>query len=273
MTHSIQTAISRLPLKEMDGTLLTQALYIYAAGIKVESNGFMYTEQHVSDAIAVASYAHRNQYRANRGDLPKTHYIEHPLRNAVRLLRYDFYDIQGILAAILHDVVEDAPAEAVTLLDPFNANEDYTDYQWREAAFRALGDRFGYAVSMDVRALSNPLPRPGVKLTPEQKQSEYLVHFEHCIEDPRNFWEKFVDWVDNGAGLKHNVNSKNGIKITYRAPKYLEAGLILSDRLLRDAREGGEIRAMVSAAGYTMACKQLTDGIESLRGLIAGLPV
>jgi hypothetical protein len=274
MTHSIQTAISRLPLKKMDGTLLVQALYEYAYTVKeIDSMGFRYGADHVRDAIAVASYAHRNQFRANRGELPKTHYIEHPLRNAVRLLRYGFITPQGIIATILHDTVEDAPAEVVALLDPDNLNDDYTEYQWRESAYRAIMDHFGYEVSMDVRALSNPLPQATVKLSQDQKKAVYLAHFEESIKDPMVFWEKMSDWMDNGAGLKHNVNSKTGVKITFRAPKYLEAGLLLCERLLLDAQEDDEIRSLVSAEGYSKACTQIQDGIESLRGLIAGLPV
>lgn len=270
MIIALKDAISSLPLKEMDGTLLLQELHSYAGGVHILHDDFLYTGEHVKDAIALASFAHRSQYRANRGPMPKVHYIEHPLRNAVRLHRYGMVDVRVILATILHDVVEDAPAIIVQILDPKCYDEDYTPIEMRSYAIRAIQDHFGYVVSQIIADLSNPLERPNVKRSKSEKRADYLVHFESILESPDVFWGKFVDWIDNGAGLKHNVSGNPGM-IGHLAAKYRPAGELLAVRMLKD--EDGSIRALVSDEGYTTACRQLTNGIESLRRLEAEFPV
>jgi (p)ppGpp synthase/HD superfamily hydrolase len=59
----------------------------------------------------MASFLHRKQTRFVRGDLPRVPYIEHPLRVALRLVRWGVPDAELIAAALLHDVVEDCSTE------------------------------------------------------------------------------------------------------------------------------------------------------------------
>jgi hypothetical protein len=64
--------VAALPLKQMDGLLLSQA-------ITALSDGWPGRRPAFDKAIQFAAYYHRTQTRASRAGLPRTHYIEHPL--------------------------------------------------------------------------------------------------------------------------------------------------------------------------------------------------
>ena len=123
----IQAKIASLPLKEMEASLLRTAILSHIAhSYRLDIDG-EYILAQVETAIDIASYAHRSQTRQNRGEMPKVHYVEHPLRNALRALRYGVTsDPATIIAIILHDVVEDCAAiVAVELCDaPLGLGEE-----------------------------------------------------------------------------------------------------------------------------------------------------
>lgn len=71
-THSM---FAQTTLKVMDGAALALAIL---EEIPTEP---------IRRALAAAAFLHRNQTRANRGSLPRTSYIEHPLRGVLRAIR------------------------------------------------------------------------------------------------------------------------------------------------------------------------------------------
>ena len=88
-------------LKHMDDRELAEAILLEAdaAGLDVHS---------IATAIALASELHGNQFRkGNRGSLSNPPYIEHPLRNTLRLIRMGVRDESVLNGSILHDTVED----------------------------------------------------------------------------------------------------------------------------------------------------------------------
>ena len=105
---NIDKLIRALPLKEMESSLLARAIYSHAAEAGMDT-------EKVRESVALASYLHRTHTRSVRSVMPRTHYIEHPLRNAVRLFRYGVTDQDVIIAAILHDTVEDALEEVYAI--------------------------------------------------------------------------------------------------------------------------------------------------------------
>ena len=62
----------------------------------------------VASAVNLADLAHAGQTRRYRDGQARTPYIEHPLRVTLRLARWGFDRPELLIAALLHDVVEDA---------------------------------------------------------------------------------------------------------------------------------------------------------------------
>ncbi|MDV7198913.1 hypothetical protein R4172_15285 [Rhodococcus kroppenstedtii] len=100
-THELLlTALRATALKDMDPSLL-----LHAIDIEADARGIDRTD--LDHALAVASYAHLEQRRTQRGDQVADPYITHPSRNTLRLLRYGCTDQAVLVATALHDVVED----------------------------------------------------------------------------------------------------------------------------------------------------------------------
>ncbi|PZU04658.1 MAG: hypothetical protein DI630_00650 [Gordonia sp. (in: high G+C Gram-positive bacteria)] len=61
----------------------------------------------IASAMTMAAFLHEGQTRKYRDGSPHTPYIEHPLRVALRLVRWGVNDGNTVAAALLHDTVED----------------------------------------------------------------------------------------------------------------------------------------------------------------------
>jgi ASC-1-like (ASCH) protein len=99
----------------------------------------------ITSAAAMASFLHRRQTRFVRGRLPWVPYIEHPLRVALRLMRWGVRDPEVVAAALLHDVVEDCSGE---LLSVFGRQD--------ETALGCLARLFGDGTAQHVYQVTNP---------------------------------------------------------------------------------------------------------------------
>jgi hypothetical protein len=144
--------LQSMSLKSMDSSALTMA--VLDAARRAAPAGFT----RIYDALSVAAFLHRNQTRANRKDLPRTPYIEHPLRAGLRLLRWGVTDADVIVAALLHDTLEDCDEDIVRYyleLDP----TDLTDGEIRRHAIDWMESTFG-AEPTGSSSLSPTLPSP-----------------------------------------------------------------------------------------------------------------
>jgi (p)ppGpp synthase/HD superfamily hydrolase len=220
---TVKKFIAALPLKEMEASLLRSAILDAVAGHGMSAQ--------YREAIDLASYLHRNQTRQNRGDMPKVHYIEHPLRNTLRLIRYGVSDDVTLLATVLHDTVEDHAKEIATSFCGMTGAR--SERQLRELAFDYIGSRFGPDVTQIVRSMSNPL-KDGI-LTREESNRAYIHHVLEEIADPRVFLSKFADFADNALSLHHSMNPKMTVKLATKYVKLVEPfGRRLDDADLRE---------------------------------------
>jgi hypothetical protein len=155
------------------------------------------------DALTLASHLHRHDRRTREP------YVNHLLRTAIRIRRYYLVDDVDVLtAALLHDAVEDHPAELADGRVPAGAGPA----ELTEAAVAALAARFNPRVADLVHAVTNP------HYTPDRDADEqYREHVEESLT--RTPWARVIkvsDFTDNGVGIVHTT----GPKVTRAATKY-----------------------------------------------------
>jgi (p)ppGpp synthase/HD superfamily hydrolase len=125
-------------------------------------------------------------------------YLNHLLRVAIRIIRYyGVHDVDVLTAALLHDAVEDHPAE----LSPLGVG---THTELAEAALAELARRFNPRVSELVRSVTNPEYDPG-----RDRHEQYRAHVAASLEiDPWARVIKISDFTDNGVGVVHTTPDK-----------------------------------------------------------------
>jgi (p)ppGpp synthase/HD superfamily hydrolase len=165
----------------------------------------------MDQALGLAAELHRLDRRSREP------YLNHLLRTAIRIVTYyDVTDIDVIVAALLHDAVEDHAEQL--------AGERPGDRV--EAALAELAERFNPRVAALVRAVTNP-PR-------EAGRDRYQQYREHVAESlAANPWARVIkvsDFTDNGVGLMHSLPTK------YRplATKYRPLVPILRELIARE---------------------------------------
>ncbi len=138
-------------------------------------------------------------------------YATHVLRVATRILSPDHFNVRDdpniIIAALLHDVVEDHPER---LLGVAAAAKDDIEGRIieRDAALRVIATMHGQEVADMVRNLSNPINDtsgvPG-----HERQQIYREHVAFLMK--RGGKERLIklsDFIDNCLGLAHNPSPK-----------------------------------------------------------------
>jgi (p)ppGpp synthase/HD superfamily hydrolase len=244
--------VRSLDLKEMDGVLLVTDIRSRsaAAGLAVES---------IDAAIALAAWAHRAQRRRARGDFPQTAYIEHPLRNAARVLRWGVTSEAIVIACVLHDTVEDH-AEVLAAAASPGIERDVREA--REAVFDYYEGAFGAEVARIVRAMSNPLSEDEF-LDEKSKQDTYRAHVLEEIADPEVAVCKLADLADNALSLHHTDPSASDPRTTRLARKYAPLLNAFLDRIGK-----ADVTALMSAEGNRAAADSILAGIARLAPLV-----
>ena len=127
-------------------------------------------------------------------------YVNHLLRVAIRIVRhYQVRDPEVVVAALLHDAVEDHPGDLADL-----AAEDERALGPRRAALTVLGRAFTPRVAELIDAVTNPAYDPA-----RDKQEQYREHVVASLEV--NPWARVVklsDFTDNGVGIIHTTGPK-----------------------------------------------------------------
>jgi hypothetical protein len=176
-------------------------------------------------AVEIASWADTDRRQLERaldlagrlhaGDRRDTEpYVNHLLRVAIRIMsHYGVHDADVVSAALLHDAVEDHPAE----LTGGRADQP--------AALAVLAAEFGSRVAELVGAVTNP------PYAPDRDQDEqYREHVADSLRD--NPWARVIkasDFTDNGVGLIHTT----GPRLYRLAAKYTPLVPVLRDLIAR----------------------------------------
>ncbi|MFE9955304.1 HD domain-containing protein [Micromonospora sp. NPDC005299] len=167
--------------------------------------------ERLTAALDLAAELHRDDRRVREP------YLNHLLRVAIRMMHhYQVRDVDVIVAGLLHDAVEDHPAE---LAGPDAAGDP------TPAALAALAARFGPRVARLVGAVTNPAYDPG-----RDRHVQYREHVAASLD--REPWARVIkvsDFTDNGVGVIHTV----GPKVARSAAKHRPLVPVFRDLIAR----------------------------------------
>jgi (p)ppGpp synthase/HD superfamily hydrolase len=166
--------------------------------------------QRLELALTLAARLHAGDRRVREP------YLNHLLRVAIRIMRYyGIHDVDVLTAALLHDAVEDHPAELAGL------PETLSHQVLADAAIAELARRFNPRTAELVRSVTNP------QYDPERDRHEqYRAHVAESLE--RDPWARVIkvsDFTDNGVGVIHTSYEKarsSAIKYRPLVPKLRE---------------------------------------------------
>ncbi|MFI7426343.1 phosphohydrolase [Micromonospora sp. NPDC049836] len=175
-------------------------------------------------AEELAAALHRDDRRVREP------YLNHLLRVAIRMMHhYQVREVDVIVAGLLHDAVEDHPAELAGLRrcpTGAPAAADRTDAaEPTGAALAVLADRFGPRVARLVGAVTNPVYDPG-----RDRHVQYREHVAASLD--REPWARVIkvsDFTDNGVGVIHTT----GPKVARSAAKYRPLVPVFRDLIAR----------------------------------------
>lgn len=226
--YEIYNGIQYVALKDMTASDLGN--YLIRSGRQLGFN-----DKKLESAIALATALHENQSRGARGTLKRTPYIEHPLRNAIRLIRLGNAEQDVIIANVLHDTVEDGSVDFVKKF----AEDRFTDGRIDEVQARAMLEdyiekRFGGRVLNAVHKVTNEYfsRRQWSELTQEEKADLYLNHVRNSIKnDPDALLVKVSDFIDNATGLYHSDVKGREKRTLRQAKKYLPVASVFRDEI------------------------------------------
>jgi hypothetical protein len=180
---------------------------------RLEIRGFdTASRQRLAEARDLAGDLHRDDRRVREP------YLNHLLRVAIRLMHhYQVRDVDVVVAGLLHDTVEDHPAE---LAGDLPAGPDRT-----RAALDVLAHRFGARVARLVGAVTNPVYDPD-----RDRHLQYREHVAASLDqEPWARVIKVSDFTDNGVGVIHT----SGPKVATLATKYRPLVPILRELIAR----------------------------------------
>jgi (p)ppGpp synthase/HD superfamily hydrolase len=175
------------------------------------------TRRAVADAAEWALSLHAEQRRTREP------YANHVLRVALRIIcHYRVTDPDVVIAALLHDVVEDQPWAVAGIAGASGGPPPHA------AALAVITTRYGARVARLVAAVTNPDRPSGTDWRTLNLQ--YVEHLATALDaEPWARVIKLSDFTDNGVGIIHTV----GPKVRHSARKYNGFLPVLRDLLDR----------------------------------------
>lgn len=246
--------LDRSTLKSLTAEELYEVLVIEAGEIGLDT-------ALIDRAAAFAKELHEGQFRSAPSWEQRPPYITHPLRNSIRLIRWGTKDSDTIVAAILHDTVEDSSVkycEARSI--PFKDESEA-----RRILLSAIEKDYGTTVARVVHKLSNELVDPKVRsqMTDNEKIDDYVSHVRKSIShDHKVFLAKLADFHDNAAGLIHTNYPARQKQTEKQARKYWSTMPAFREALINNPFHDPVIRNSVHAS-ITL----IEDRLKAILGL------
>lgn len=208
-----------MSLKHMNDSELAETIILESEALGFDTN-------RIAKAIALAAELHGDQNRkGNRGNVSNPPYIEHPLRNTLRLIRLGCRDEPIINGSTLHDTVEDGSEVFAKRKSSESASTKNIPLARKELTVH-IEVSFGKDTAEIVLAVTNDLPphNGGKPLSVDQKHAIYVEHLrQQILKSPGAYLVKISDFIDNATGLHHGVGTMDPVKLSNQARKYLKA--------------------------------------------------
>ncbi|HVX23839.1 MAG TPA: hypothetical protein VG992_00640 [Candidatus Saccharimonadales bacterium] len=172
----------------------------------------------IRNAYELASHLHATD---KHGGKP---YVYHLLRVANRVTGYlGIYDAELVMAALLHDSVEDHPVDILTATahpnQPILVPHDPAELQ--TAALGQLARVFSSRTAEIVRAVTNP---PNLDFSTAGYQTNLDRYHQKVVRAVATLPEaallKFCDWNDNAMSLIHQADMLSPERIAHGQRKY-----------------------------------------------------
>lgn len=182
-------------------------------------------------SMSFAAQLHEGQTRkADVQGRKNTPYIEHPLRNALRLIRLGVKDLDVLNAAVLHDTVEDCGEKYCEMNYP---DDKFDEEEARLLLSGNIGETFGPRCQEIVLGVTNPYEDPSTRraLSQEEKHQSYRAQVtEEIARSSEIYLVKLADIIDNAGSLHHALPEE--LKSARRlAVKYLPLMRTFMDQL------------------------------------------
>lgn len=190
---ALPTTFPRVPLKAMDSAMLVLELDRETGRLMPDASEL------ITSAVTMAGFLHRHQTRSMRGDLPRVPYIEHPLRVALRLVRWGVTDPQLIAAGLLHDTLEDAGDELAAVFGPPGETPPVT-----------MARLYGARIATLVSEVTNP--------TDGTSYHDHIAML--AASGSPALLVKASDLKDNAGSIGHQMDHGEDEKMLRRARKY-----------------------------------------------------
>lgn len=251
---SVQDVLRSSSLKDLDSSELTQALIH-------ESREAGLDPKAMQSAIGLASVLHSEQRRGARMKHSSTPYIEHPLRNSIRLVRLGVRDQDVIVATVLHDTVEDS---SVRYCEKFQGRK-VNEVEGRKELSKKIRSTYGPEVQRLVQAVTNDYVSPEDKKnrTEEDKHRIYSEHVRSNISgDAKAYLVKITDFFDNASSLHHSDKPGSGVRVGGRAKKYLRVISVFRE-------EGAKLELGLSKKSHREIGDRLTTTERRLKAIVA----
>lgn len=150
---------------------------------------------------------------------PDGPYVNHILRVSTRIVEeYGIKDIELVIAALLHDSIED---QSKKLADLSGNQEDISE---REKALLFINNNFGERVKNTVFKLTNA-EYEDKNISQDQKNKIYLEHVKEAIKDTDVLPIKLADFSDNALNLMSVKDNERRFKLSYKYLPVIECFL------------------------------------------------
>lgn len=241
----------RVPLKHMDGAMLSFELFREIDRIIPDE----IDRQKILSAAMIATDLHSGQTRFVRDNLLRVPYIEHPLRNTLRLIRWGVTNADLLVACLLHDTVEDClPKLLHTYVGATEHSSSITAQ--RATAFTWLATSYSTASARIVRQVTNPA----------DGSATYMDHIREmvAIGNPHTLLAKATDLVDNAGSLSHQKDGMPPTKFIRLVERYWTPLELVRAALEELAEQITTSEAQVYATAAANLAKVI-DALDTLR--------
>jgi hypothetical protein len=213
-------------LLESRNTLALNILATLELNDKTNIESKKYLKNKCREAINLSWDLHRDQNPRPDG-FP---YLIHVFSVTNRLMtEYGIKDLELIIAALLHDSVEDQSQKLANMATDYPrfgeiASKEIVE---RDKALYYISKKFGSRVANIVEKLSNPEPEIE-GLSSQEKNNIYKEHVKEAIEDSDVLPIKLSDFSDNALNLKAVGDPIRRLKLS---KKYLPVMQVFIQRL------------------------------------------